>query len=135
MLRDDADQAATCVFEGTARGAATLHERPPAPVGTKTPRHEQPVVDVIDQLPHAVERIVGQHAGGDAERGLNLNLLGVWADQTRLALGAQHQPERTREDGLASTGLAGNHGHARGGLDLCRAEDDEVVYLQPLQHG
>ena len=107
------------VGEAAAASApAAAVEAAPAPVPLPPP----PVVHAFQGLPWgASEAQIAQRFGGQLQ-------------QAQCAPVSRRQPERTREDRFASAGLAGNHGHARRGLDLGRAEDDEVIYLQPLQH-
>ena len=104
-------------------------------VASDMTRHEQTILDVVDQLADPRKGRVDQNRLVDPKIRLDVDLVAVWTDESRLALGAEHEPECTSEDCLTCTGLTGNYRHSGRGLNFRRAEHDEVIDAKPLQHG
>ena len=65
---------------------------------------------------------------------LDIRLLARGSDQRRVALGAEQQADRVREDRLPRPGLAGDRVQARRELELCLLDEDEVRDAQRAEH-
>ena len=93
-----------------------------------------------DEIAIIVDGILGeQHArgmiGGDVEDGRHLPLRRAVPNQRGIAARAQRQRERIEQDGLAGTGLAGQHGEAGREVDIQLLDQDDIADRQPGEHG
>lgn len=135
MLRDHANHAPTRVFQGATRGTAATNQCAAAAITTDTTSHEQPILDVVDQLADPSKSRIGKDHLVDPEIRLDVHLVPVRPNEASLALCTEHKPKGTRKDCLARSGLAGNDSHSGRGFNFRRAEHDEVIDAKPLQHG
>jgi len=104
-------------------------------VAANSTRHEQPILDVVDQLAHSTKGRVGQNRFVDPKIRLDVDLVTVRTHKASLALGTENEPKGTRKNCLTGAGLAGDHRHPGCGLNFRRAKHDEVIDAKPLQHG
>src|SRR5690606_36429726 len=56
------------------------------------------------------------------------------ADDAAVRAAAEHEHERIDQNGLTGAGLASEHGQARGGLEIERADDGEIANMERCEH-
>ena len=71
---------------------------------------------------------------GNVELGLDVRLLAARPDERLVALRAEQEPDRLREDRLARTRLAGDRVQPGRELELGLADEHEVLDAQSSQH-
>src|SRR5205823_3780495 len=64
----------------------------------------------------------------------HVRLVRARADERRVALRAEQESDRLREDRLARSGLARDRAEPGGGLELGLADQDEVLDAEPAKH-
>ena len=101
-----------------------------ASVGEDAPREHDPVLTLGPQLREHAERVVV----GAVELGLDVRLVAGGPDQRGVALGAEEQADRVREDRLARTRLARDRVQPRPELELRLADQDEVRDAERAEH-
>ena len=70
----------------------------------------------------------------DIEHSLHPGFALSVGDEIAVRALAQHQVHRVHDDGLARTGLAGEHVHARGEVERHFVDQRQIVYAQLQQH-
>ena len=71
--------------------------------------------------------LVLEEALGQVELRFDVGLAGGRADRPRVALRAEQEPDRLREDRLPRTGLAGDRRQSLGRRELSLPHEDEVL--------
>jgi hypothetical protein len=111
------------------RGAAPGVRARPA-VGEDPPGEQEGLLALGSQVGERPEQLVVDRV----ELGLHVGLRPGRPDQRRVAARAEQQPDRPREDRLASAGLARDGVQPRRQLQVGRPDEDEVLDAQPAQH-
>ncbi len=134
VLRDHADEALARRLERRPRGRAPADERLPAAVRPEPAGEDEAVLVFRHEVADAVVRRL-LDVRGQVELRLDVRLRGMRADEPRVARGAEHEPERAREHGLAGAGLARQHRQPGAEPEVGRADQDEVLDGESAQHG
>ena len=121
--------------EVVAGDAATPRVRPGAPVGGDAPGDHEAGLVVGPKLPERLEPLLVEEPLRDVELGLDVRLGAGGPDGGGVALRAEQQPDRLRDDRLARAGLARESDEPRSELEVRLADQDEVLDPQPSQHG
>ena len=117
-----------------------LTRRAPAPgiraratVGEDPAREHEPVLVLGLQLGERVEAVLVEQPVGQLQLRLDIGLASLGADERGVALPAEEQAHRLREDRLAGAGLAGDRVQAGCELELRRADEHEVLDAKPTK--
>ena len=132
VLAVDFDQRRAQPFEGLRAHRLVVDEGAGAAVSELHPAQDQLVLgrDVVrrHQGTHRVPRRKLEGRG-------HLSLLGAVADQGGIAAGAEGEREGVEQNRFAGAGFAGQHGEARGQIDVEPIDQDDVADRKPGQHG
>ena len=109
VLAVDFDHQRADALQQRRRNRLVVDEGARAPIGKLHAAQNQFVVVVDIAL---AQRLACRMAGGQLEHGHDLPALGALAHQRSIAAPAQRQRQRIKQDGLARTRLAGEHGQA-----------------------
>ena len=115
------DRASPCVCTGAA-------------VGEDPPRERQARLVLRLQVGERRDLAVVEEAFGYLQLGLDVRLASCGPDRGRVALDAEQQPDRLREDRLARPGLAAEDVQTGNELELGLANEDEVLDPEAAQH-
>ena len=107
------------------RPAPGVRARPP--VREHAAREHETRLVLGRELRQRGELLVVEEAVGQVELGLDVRLGPRGADDARVALRTEQQPDRLGQDRLAGTRLAGDRGQARRGRELAVADEHEVL--------
>src|SRR4029450_12332863 len=107
--------------------AAPPRVRARASVGEHPAREDEPLLPFGPELGERLEPLLLEPPGREVELRLDVGLLRPWAEVGGVALRAQQEPDRLREDRLAGSGLAGDRVQSGGGLELRRSDEHEVL--------
>ena len=97
------------------------------------PRQDEPLLVLRLQVGERLELILVEQPGRDVELGLHVCLLRPRADERRVALRAEQEPDRLGEDRLPGAGLAGDRVQPRSRLEVRLADEDEVLDAEPTK--
>ena len=82
-----------------------------------------------------LEAVLVEQARRQLELGLDVGLVGGRAEEARVALRPEEEPDGLGEDRLARTGLARDRVQPGRELELGLADEHEVLDTEPAQHG
>src|SRR5215211_4723327 len=102
-------------------------------VGEDTARQHEPVLVLRPQVGERLEALLVQKPGPELELGFHVGLIPSRADEAGVALGAEQQADRLREDRLPRAGLAGDRVQPRRRLELGLPDEDEVLDAEPTK--
>ena len=117
-----------------ARDAAAPRVGARAPVREDAAREHEPLLVVGAQLGERLEALLVQQALRQVELGLDVRLAGARADVGGVALRAEQEPDRLREDRLPRAGLAGDRVQPGPELELGLADEHEILDPETAQH-
>ena len=117
--------------EVVAGDAATPGVRPGAPVGGDAPGDHEAGLVVGPKLPERLEPLLVEEPLRDVQLGLDVRLGTGGADGGGVALRAEEEPDRLRDDRLARAGLARESDEPRSELEVRFADQDEVLDPEP----
>ena len=102
-------------------------------VGEHTARDHEPFLVLGAQLRKTFELLL-EHSVGHVELRLDIGLLPVRADESRVSASSEQEADRLSEDGLAGAGLARDRVQPGSELELGLADEDQVLDAQAAQH-
>ena len=111
-----------------ARGSAAPRECAGAPAGRDTARDEERVLVVGPQLAELVELV------WQPKLRLDIRLVACRPDEGLVALRAEQQADRLREDRLARPGLTGDRVQAGCEVELGLPDEHQVLDPEPEEH-
>ena len=114
-----------------ARCAPAPCIRPRAPLRPDPAREHHALLVVRPQLGEALERLLVEQARGQLELCLDVRLGRARPDVRRVALRAEQEPDRLRENRLPGARLARDRVQARREAELRFADQDEVLDPEP----
>ena len=117
--------------EVVAGDAATPGVRPGAPVGGDAPGDHEAGLVVGPKLPERLEPLLVEEPLRHVQLGLDVRLGTGGADGGSVALRAEQEPDRLRDDRLARAGLARERDEPRSELEVRFADQDEVLDPEP----
>jgi hypothetical protein len=112
-------------------GAPPPRVGPCPAVGEDPAREHERVLALGAELGELAENVVF----GQVELGFHVRLAGGGADRRRVALRAEQEPDRPRQDRLAGARLARDRIQARVEHELGVPDQDEILDPEPAQHG
>jgi hypothetical protein len=115
------------------RHGLAVDEGARASVGTDDPSQQQLAVDL--DAGGVEQRVQRRRQQLDVEARRHFGTLGAGAHLHGIGPVAGHQHQRIDDDGLAGTGLPGQHGKAAGEGKLERLDDRKVADVDVRQHG
>ena len=86
------------------------------------------------QLGEALEAVLVEQSRRELEFGLDVGLVRGRAQEGRIALRAEQEPDRLGEDRLAGARLAGDRVQPWRERELGLADQDEILDAEPAQH-
>jgi len=131
VLTVDLDQRRTQRFQRLRAHRLIIDEGAGAAIGELHAPKDQLVLgrDVVCRHQRTHRVVLWQLEGGG-----HLPLGGTVAHQRDIAARPERQRERVEQDGLARTGLAGQHRQAIGKVDIEPIDQDDVANRKPGQH-
>ena len=120
--------------EVLAGDAAAPGECPRPPVRGDAAGDDEPGLVVRAEVAKRLEPLLVEEPLRDLELGLDVRLAPRRADGGRVALRAEQQADRLRDDRLPGAGLAGDRDEAGRELEVRLADEDEVLDPQSAKH-
>ena len=121
------DQALGGGREILSRDRAAPGVRARAAVPEDTPGEHEAGLVLGRELGEAGQLLVVEEALRQVELGLDVGLAGRGADRAGVALRAEQEADRLREDRLPGAGLARDRGQPGGGRELSLAHENEIL--------
>ena len=130
-LAVDPQQARRQVLQQAQRDRLILDEDAIAPFARNLPAHDELVL--LDLDAHSLELCPERGIAGEDPG--NGGAFGAFANQVARGAGAGEQRQRIDHQGLAGSGLAGEHVQAGTEVDLAPSQDRQISHAQSEQHG
>ncbi len=119
----------------SSRGAARPHAYARVrPSGKILRASDEPGLVLRPQLSERIQPLLVEEPVGDVEFGLDVRFLPGSPDRVGIALGAEEQPDRLRQDRLPGPRLPGDRVQALGELEVGLSDEDEVLDSESAEH-